>query len=425
MEKKKFQFHYAWLIFIAGFIMVFTVLGFCSSAKSLYLAPVTEDTGIPRAMFSLNDVSRYIVVGTMNIFFGRFVEKFNPRIMVAIGFVNLVISQILFSISTSAAVFCLAGVFLGAGLAWTTTTMVGHFVGKWFTNSKGSIMGIILAANGLGTALASQVIGNLINSGTHGWRMAYRTSAIIVAVVGLIVVLLIRNDPSDVGTEPMGKDAVAKKKKGANWTGMEFVELTKRWYFYVAILCCFNFGMILSAFTGSSSAHLKDVGIDPVIIKNVMSVYSLLLFVGKTSTGFIFDRKGLRTIMNLCGICGIIACAALIFTTSPVGAWIYCCVVGFALPIETVMMPLLAADLFGQKPYSKTMGIMVGIVQFGFIGGSMIPNAYFDRNQTYIPVFVLFLTVFVISLVVINIVITAAHKERKKLEEAELSLMNK
>jgi len=422
MEKKKFQFHYAWLIFAAGFIMVFTVLGFCSSAKSLYLAPVTEDTGISRAMFSLNDVSRYIVVGTMNIFFGRFIEKFNPRIMVAIGFINLVISQILFSLSNSAFIFCLGGVFLGAGLAWTTTTMVGHFVGKWFTNSKGSIMGIILAANGLGTALASQILGNLINSGVHGWRMAYRVSAIIVAIVGFIVVLLIRNDPSDVGSEPLGKDAVAKKKTGASWTGLEFSELSKRWYFYVVVLCCFNFGMLLCSFTGSSSAHLKDVGIDPVVIKNVMSVYAILLFVGKTITGVVFDKKGLRTVVNLCGIAGIIACGALLMTKTDLGAWIYSLSVGFALPIETVLMPLLAADLFGKKAYAKTMGIMVGIVQFGFIGGSLLPNAYFDKYQTYVPIFILFLVMFIITLIVMNFAITAAHKERKEIEEAEVFL---
>ena len=410
------KFHYAWLIFAAGFIMVFTVLGFCSSAKSLYLQPVTKDTGIPRALFSLNDVTRYTVVGTMNMFFGKFIEKFNPRIMVAIGFVNLVISQMLFSFADSAAVFALGGVFLGAGLAWTTTTMVGHFVGKWFTNSKGSIMGIILAANGLGTALASQILGNLINASDSGWRKAYLTAGIIVAAVGILVVLLIRNDPADVHTEPLGKDAVAKKKRGANWEGLEFGELTRRWYFYVAIFSCLCFGILLSSFTNASSAHFADVGIDKDVIKNVLSIQSILLFIGKTGAGIVFDKKGLRTVINICGVAGLISTGALILTKTVAGCWVYALFVGFALPVETVMMPLLASELFGQKTYAKTMGIMVGVMQFGFIGGALIPNAYYDAHGTYVPIFIAFFAAFVINLAVINAVITAAHKERRKIE---------
>ena len=419
-NKKKLKFHYAWVIFIAGFIMVFTVLGFCSGTKGLFLAPVTADTGIPRTLFVLNDVCRYIVVGTMNLFFGIWIEKFNPRIMVAIGFINLFISQMLFSFSNSVAVFVLAGLFLGAGLAWTTTAMVGYFIGKWFTNSKGSIMGIILAVNGLGNAVASQVLSYYINSSASGWRLAYRTAAILVAIVGVIVVLLIRDDPLKMGIEPLGKNSVAKKRRTSDWTGLPFAELKKKPYFYITIACCMLYGLLLSSFTGSASAHLKDVGLSGQMVANVLSFHSILLFFGKTGTGILFDRKGLRWAINACSLAGLIAMLALTLTRSGVGAFIYGTFVGFSLPLETILMPLLAAEMFGQKAYSKTMGIMVGTVQFGCIGGTLIPNAVFDCLHTYVPVFSAFCILFIIDTIVINLMITKAHKERADLEEKEL-----
>jgi len=419
-RSKKYNFHYAWLIFAAGFLMVFTVLGFCSSTKSLFLAPVTEDTGIPRTLFSLNDCARYIVVGVMNVFFGRFVEKFSPRKMVAVGFINLIISQLLFSFSSSAVLFCLAGAFLGAGLAWTTTSMVGYFVGKWFTNSKGTVMGIILAANGLGAATAAQVIGGIINSGAGQWRLAYRVSAVLVAAVGIIAVLIFRDDPKDLGMEPLGQDAVAKKKRGADWTGPEFSELAGKPWFYVTILCVFLIGVMLTTFTSSCNAHMKDVGIDGTAIKNIMSIHSLLLFTAKLLTGFIFDKKGLRTVMNICGTIGVISCLALIFTTGTAGAAVYSFLMSYAMPMETVLMPLLAAEMFGKKAYVKTMGIMVGTMQLGACAGSIIPNLYFDSHGTYRPVYIICLIIFVLTMAVLNLMITKAQKERAAIENSRL-----
>jgi len=414
---RRFKFHYSWLIFGAGFLMVFTVLGFCSSTKSLFLAPVTADTGIPRTLFSLNDCARYIVVGTMNVFFGRFVEKFSPRRMVAIGFINLIISQLLFSFSSNVVLFVLAGAFLGAGLAWTTTSMVGFFVGKWFTNSKGSVMGIILAANGLGAATAAQVIGSLINAGSGMWRVAYRVSALLVAIVGVIAVLVFRNDPKDLGLEPLGQDAIAKKKRGADWDGLEFSELIKKPYFYITILCVFSIGTLLTCYTSSGNAHMKDIGIDGVSIKNIMSIHALLLFAAKLLTGFIFDKKGLRTIMNICRIVGTMSCLALILATSVTGAAAYSFLMSFAMPMETVLMPLLAAEMFGKKAYVKTMGIMVGTMQFGACAGNLIPNLCFDAIGTYRPAYILFLVLFVITMIVLNFMITKARKEREAFEK--------
>ena len=41
--------------------------------------------------------------------------------------------------------FYVGGFFLGVGLSWTTTTMVGYIVGKWCKKNRGTVMGFILA----------------------------------------------------------------------------------------------------------------------------------------------------------------------------------------------------------------------------------------------------------------------------------------
>ncbi len=411
-EKKKL--HYGWIVFAACFVMVFVTLGFCSSVKSLYLAPVTKDTGLPRSIFSLNDCCRYIVVAVLNIFFGRIVARVGARKMVIAGFLFLAISQYIFSVSSTALVFCIGGCFLGLGLAFSTTTIVGYFVEKWFTNSKGTIMGIILAANGLGASLASQVLSPIIESASDGWRNAYRTSAIIVLITGIIVILFLRNDPAEMNLEPMGKEKELKTAKGEHWLGYAYDMVKKKPYYLLTLLCCFLYGVIIQSYSSCSSAHFRDVGVDPVVIANVSSIYSLLLFAAKTGTGFLFDKAGLRTVVLFCSAFACISIFVMAGVTGNTGAYVYSLVAAFGLPLETIVMPLLAMDMFGVTPYARIMGIVVGMVQLGSCAGMLLTNAYFDRFGTYRPIMVFYGIVLIAVTVLMNVLITKAHKDRRK-----------
>ena len=190
--KQPKRFHYAWVIFAICFLSVFTSLGFCSSPKSLFLAAITEDLGIPRSLFSIGNSCRFITTAVINLFFGKLVAKFGPRKLIAAGFTCLTLSNLIGAVSNGIFGFYISNVFLGLGLAWSTTSLVGIVVEKWFTSSKGTVMGFILAANGLGGAISSQVLSRIIYAKADGWRTAYVVAAVIMVVVGLIIVLLMR-----------------------------------------------------------------------------------------------------------------------------------------------------------------------------------------------------------------------------------------
>lgn len=414
MQKEKKKLHYGWVIFAACFAMVFVTLGFCSSVKSLYLAPVTNDTGLPRSIFSLNDCCRYLVVATINIYFGKIVQKFGARKLVVAGFLFLALSQFIFSASETAVVFCIGGCVLGLGLAFSTTAIVGYFVEKWFTNSKGTIMGIILAANGLGSSVASQVLSPIIESADSGWRMAYRTSGIIVLITGVIVVFLLRNDPSDKNEEPMGQDKKIPEKDGGHWIGFSYDVVKKKPYYLLTLLCCFLYGVIIQSYSSCCSAHFRDVGINPVVIANIVSINSLLLFAAKTSSGFLFDKLGLRVVLTGCSVSAFLALLVLVLVKGSGLAYIYPIFAAFGLPIETIIMPLLAMDMFGVTPYHRVMGIVVGMVQLGSCAGMFLTNAYFDRTGSYRPIFIFYGILLLLVTVLMNYLITKAHKDRRK-----------
>lgn len=413
---KKSKLHYGWVIFGACFVMVFCTLGFCSSTRSLFLAPVTNDTGLPRSMFSLGDCCRYVTVAVLNMNFGRLVEKFGPRKMVIAGFTFLGASMTTFALASTVPVFCFGGILLGCGLAFSTTTIVGYFVEKWFTKSKGTIMGIILAANGLGSAVAAQILGPIIESGVHGWRMAYMASGIIVVCVGVVICILLRNKPEDKNLEPLGKDGKEKQSDLNDWIGRDYTEIKKTPQFWLTLFCCLMYGFVIQSYSGCSSAHFRDVGLDGTLITNIVSIHSLFIFFAKTSTGFLFDKFGLRTVITFSSLC-VVGAVLLLVAVEP-GAvmlpYIYALVSAFGMPIETIMMPLLARDMYGVRSYAKIMGVIVGVVQIGMCVGSIITNAWFDYYGSYRGIFIIFAIATVIITVIINFLITDAHADRKR-----------
>ena len=191
------------------FLMVFTCLGFCSSPKSLFIVPVTENLGIDRSTYSWNDSCRYIATSVINIFFGTLMNRFGPRKLIAAGFSALALSSLLYASATNVFMIYIGGCLLGIGLSWTTTTMVGSVVNRWCFEKKGTIMGAILAANGLGGALATQIISPIIESGAEGYRKAYFVVAMVLLAVGIFVTILFRDKPKNA---PVAKHDASKHK---------------------------------------------------------------------------------------------------------------------------------------------------------------------------------------------------------------------
>lgn len=402
-------------VVVAGICMVFVCLGFCSSNKSLYLSAITEALGIKRSLFSINDSVRYIATAIINLFFGTLIAKFGAKKLVAAGFLSLIASTLIYANATQVTTFYIGGAFLGIGLAWTTTTMVSYLVNRWFKENRGTISGIVLCANGLGGALAAQIVTPIIyeEGNAFGYRNAYNLVAVLLLVVGVLVVCFIR-EPE--GPAPAG--AGKKKSRGRSWTGITLNEALRKPYFYGAAVCVFLTGMSLQGINGIAGAHLGDVGIDTGFVATVMSIHSIVLCGSKLFAGFSYDKLGLRYSLMICELFGVLSFVALALAGSD-GFGIGCAVAwgalsSMALPLETVMVPLIAADLFGEKEYAKLVGLFVSINTAGYALGTPLANVIFDIWKTYVPVLFIFAGIMLCMVVAFVFITGAAEKTRKQ-----------
>lgn len=413
---KKFKFDYKWIIVVLCFLMVMVGLGFGSSTKSLFPDEISKELGIPRSLIVIGDSCRYISTAVVNVFFGALIAKFGPKKLICAGFVSLTAAAVIYAYAQNLFMLYLAGALLGVGFAWTSTTIVGYIVNIWHPERKGTVMGAILASNGIGGAIAIKVVGYLIDPNTVGsYRMAYRAMAIIFAVTLLILLLFLRDKNSDANAPRVA----AKKSRGRDWEGIEFSVLLRKFYFWGALVCIFFSGFILQGTHGIVAMHYKDVGIDYSAVTSILSFSSVILAFSKFATGFVYDKFGLRTAASICTTIAIVAAFVLASvtggTTGMVLAVIYAVISNFALPLETVMLPIYATDLCGNKSYGKVLGIFVSVNTAGFALASPVMNACYDLWGSYVPALIATGIAMVVVLVLLQFVISAAHKEQAKI----------
>ena len=380
------------LVISACFLMVFVTLGFCSSTKSLYLAAVNEATGIPRSLYSLSDSCRFITSAVVNLFFGRLIIRFGSKRLIAAGFACLILFAVISSLASTAAAFCLGGCFLGMGLCWTTTAMVGHVVNLWCSEHKGTVMGFILAANGIGGAAAVQIVSPIINreGDPFGYRTAYRLTAVILAVCAVFILAVFRERPDGSRAEAPSD---RKKSPGSSRSGIGWETALRTRYFYTAAAAVFLTGMILQSVNGVSAAHMKDAGLSPELIAGIFSFYSILLAGCKVLCGVLYDRFGLRRVLLICEFAAVGAIGMLLMTAPTVqgktAAVFYGIFSAMGMPLETIMLPLITSDLFGECSFEKLLGIMISVNTAGYALSTPLTNLCFDLLGTYVPALIL------------------------------------
>ena len=413
-DKKKFDYNF--VIIALCFMMILFGLGLWS-AKSLYVVPITSALGVTRSAYSLAETMRYVSLAIVNIFFGYLVGKFGSKKLICAGFVALTGAATLYAVANTVWVLYIGGILLGVGLSWTSTTMVGYVVNKACKKNRGTIMGFVLAANGISGAVMAQVVSFFINntSNPFGYRKAFVFMAVVAAIM-LVVLLIFYREPKSEEQAEMPK----KKARGTGWIGISYDQAKRKAYFYYACVCILFTGFVLHGVTSVSAAHMSDVGLDGAYIATVTSVFSLSLAAFKFINGFIYDRTGLRFTITVDCVAAIVSMGCLLFMKNNVSGMVlamaYGVLAGLALPLETVMLPIYANDLFGDKSFSKVLSIYVSFNQIGYALGASVINLFYDFTGSYNLSFIICIALMVAILTVLQFVITSAHKERIRIE---------
>ncbi len=416
---------YKWVIISLCFIMVMFCLGFCSSPYSWYINKIVPYLGVDESAYSIGKSIRFVTTAIINLFFGFLVVKFGTKKLILAGLVSLALSMLCHAFATNLVLIYVGGFLLGVGLSWTTTTIVGFIVNQWCKENKGTIMGAILASNGIGATIATEVLRPIIRRDATSFKESYIIVAITLGVIALLFLFFYKDKKRNPDTL-MQKPGKKKPKRGQSWTGIEYKDAVKKPYFYLSLVCIFFTGMVLQSITGVATPHLENAGLSDDFVSTTIVVHSVTLVLFKFLTGFMYDKLGLRITTGICMITGVLIMVALALvsntTTGMVLAVFYSAFSSLALPLETIMLPIYANDLFGEKAYNKTLGLIVSVNTAGYALGAPLASLCKDVTGSYNFSLWLGAGLMVAIIVLVQFVINAANKEKlavAKLEESK------
>ncbi len=192
---------------IAGIFTLFACLGLGRFALGMLLP--TMGTGLQLSYADMGFISTANFVGYLFsvLISGRLSLAWGIRRTIFCGLILVGLSMLLISQSQHftplLTLYLITGI--GTGLA-NIPVMV--LIAQWFTPAyRGRAAGCMIIGNGMGIVFSGLLIPWLNSQwGDQGWRIAWFSFGSLVIIIGLLVHLVVRDNPAQMGLHPLGAD---------------------------------------------------------------------------------------------------------------------------------------------------------------------------------------------------------------------------
>jgi MFS transporter, OFA family, oxalate/formate antiporter len=187
---------------------------------------------------------------------GWFVDRFGPRIVVAVGGVLVAIAWSINSVANSLPLLYVAAAISGIGAGAVYGTCVGNAL-KWWADRRGLAAGLTAAGFGAGAALTVVPIREVI--GAYGYQSAFLWFGIVQGVVVLLLSPLLRAPlPGQTPAAPPRINASAR-----DYTPVEMLKTPTFYVLYVMFILVAASGLMATA---QVAPIAKDYGISNTIV---------------------------------------------------------------------------------------------------------------------------------------------------------------
>lgn len=291
----------------------------------------------------------------------------------------------------------LAGLFGGFIMALCARILSDAFLPQ----ERGLAFGVMLSGASVGTLLANQVGPRFLI--ILGWRQAFKASAVVIAIIAVLVLLFVREDKTEREITP------------ENQTG--FLDGLKNYFTNPQILIISAVGFLyMASVAGYSTWSNKFItgaipgggGLPPAQAGTIITVYSILSILGSSSSGFIAKSFKInpKTFVIIIHMLMAVFMVAFAMQTTFTGLLVTSAMLGIVSCMSGTHLASWAVNLGGNKYAATTTSLQNLLFQssnviFPTLAGSIIDKATVDGAVTsYMGVWGLFGALLVASAVI-------------------------
>lgn len=401
MEKKKFKFHYGYIVLFATIIM--NVYYACSySVISQFMAPIlAEFPEISRTQFSLVFSIHSLSSALYLTQFGKISKLLQNENVPVLGGLGLAAGFFIYSTASNIYVFYAGALLVGLCAAFFSSAITITLLNRWFAKGQATLLAISMTAGALGGTFGSKIVGSAI--GDIGYDATLRYIAIGMVIVVAVVRALLRKDPAKLGIAPCFSEDVKEEAAPAEkkeLPGITFKEALKTYNLYAILGVFLLFGMCFYATYSNLSVYMSDLGFDSTLVGSIFGVVFLVNAITMIPGGAVADWLGSRiTMITL--ICAFIACVAIMAFTVPSVAMMYvvCILMGVAYLFPKVLSCAMVTSAFGAKDAATFTGWIQSMICLGAFIGSPLLNAVYDMTGSYSGAFIVMIPVMIVCAV--------------------------
>jgi MFS family permease len=329
-----------------AFLALFSIVGVALYGLPFFYDFLVRDLGWTRQQVTSGNALSKLLVGPLFGFLaGMAVDAVGPRRVMIVGI-----------LMAGGALVGLSGVStLGAFYAFYFLNALGYVCGgplpnqvllsRWFDAGRGKAMGLAYLGIGVGGALVPLVAHALTQS--LGWRGALRTLGLLMIVIALPAALFVR-EPS----------RAAGERAAAGTVSISGVFRRPAFYLLAVGSMC-SIGAV-----GGTMQNLKlylglDRGLAQGRIATLMSLILAGSIAGRLLMGWLADRWPKKRVMLLIYATVAATIPLLAFAPSESALIVAALLFGIGLGGDYMIIPLMAAELFGVKVLGRLMGVVL------------------------------------------------------------------
>jgi MFS family permease len=359
--------HYGWIIVGVCFFVVFACLGLARYAYTMLLPSMQIGLGLPYDKMGFIGTGNFCGYLLSVVFVSRLIRHFKPRTVITGGLVIITFSQ--FGMSFSHGFFMPLLLYfmigIGSGFANIPTFALANY---WFrSNQRGKAAGLMIAGMGAAIVLAGVLVPFLNRSfGADGWRVGWQLMSAIALIVTVLAAWVLRNNPSEVGLEPVGQAVLATheqphyERKGDGWL------LVRLGILYLAFGSTF---MVYGTFIVTTL--VREYGFSETTAGMYWSWVGFFSLFSGLAFGALSDRIGRKNGLVLAF--AVQSCAYLLAGIKPDSQWLIISIILFGSAVFSIPA-ILAASVGDYLGLSRAAASFSTITIFFAIGQTVGPT---------------------------------------------------
>ncbi len=289
--------HYAWIVAAVTFLVLISTAG-VRATPGILIVPLENEFGWSRALISGAVAINIALFGIIGPFAASLMARYGLRRVVLTSLALLAIAVAASSLIRSPwQLFLCWGLLVGMGTGVTSLVLAAVVVNRWFEQRRGLTLGVLSAANATGQLVFLPMLARIVEH--SGWRYATYTVAFASALVFVVVLLLMRNRPADMGLLPYGaKSEPETAPQPARKPLQALFWAARSREFWILAGTFFICGASTNGLIGT---HLipacMDHGIPEITAAGLLAVMGIFDMAGTTASGWLTDRFNSRYLL--------------------------------------------------------------------------------------------------------------------------------